>query len=318
VVAAGRQRPVQLTSGQIDSLAPLVTANGQKLYVIGEQLRGELSRYDFRVGQFVPFLSGISAEFVEFSRDRQWITYVTFPDQTLWRSKFDGSERLQLTSNAVRAAFPRWSPDGKRIAFFDVAPGNPWRILLISSDGGTAEPLLNDSRNEMDPNWSPDGGSIAFSYFPVFDRTNPDELGIFIINVSSRTVQKLPGSDSLWGPRWSPDGHYLVARSTDPRGLMLYDFRSQRWSRIVNNTYVGAMSWSSDGHYIYYFRRGSDPAILRIKTPAGSPEEITSLKGVRQTGYRGGFWIGLTPDDSPLVLRDVGTEELYSLDLTTQ
>jgi hypothetical protein len=78
------------------------------------------------------------------------------------------------------------------------------------------------------------------------------------------------------------------------------------------------MSWSSDGHYIYYFRRGSDPAILRIKIPAGSPEQITSLKGVRQTGYRGGFWIGLTPDGSPLVLRDVGTEELYSLDLTTQ
>jgi Tol biopolymer transport system component/DNA-binding winged helix-turn-helix (wHTH) protein len=317
-LAAGKKQPVQLTSGQINSLAPFVSASGQKLYVIGEQLRGELSHYDSQANQFVPFLSGISAEFVDFSTDRQWITYVSFPDQTLWRSKIDGSERLQLTSNSVRAVLPRWSPDGKRIAFVDVASGKPGKIFLISSDGGTPEPLLNEPQNEMDPNWSPDGTSIAFSYFPVFDRTPPNELGVFIVNVNTRSVQKIPGSDGLWVPRWSPDGRYIVARSTDPLGLMLYDFRSQKWSRIAEKTYVGVMSWSSDGHYIYCVRRGSDPAILRIQIPGGAIEQITSLKGVRQTGYRGGFWIGLTPDDSPLVLKDVGTEELYSLDLTTR
>jgi len=316
-LAAGYQNPVQITNGQLNSLAPFVSSNGRKLYVIGEQLRGELSRYDSKVDQFVPFLSGISTEFVDFSRDRQWVTYVTFPDQTLWRSKIDGSERLQLTPNSARAVFPQWSPDGKRIAFFDVAAGKPMRVFLISSDGGTPEPLLNESRNEMDPNWSPDGTSISFSYFPVFDRT-PSELGVFIINVKSRSVQKLAGSDGLWSPRWSPDGHYIVARSTDPLGLMLYDFRSHRWSRIADNTYVGAMSWSSNGRYIYYLRRGSDPAILRMQIPDGATELIANLKGVRQTGYRGGFWMGLTPDDSPLVLRDVGTEEIYSLDLTAQ
>src|SRR5579859_1088137 len=314
-LAAGNQNPWQITNGQLNSLAPFVSTNGQKLYMIGEQLRGELSRYDSKVGQFVPFLSGISAEFVDFSRDRQWMTYVTFPDQILWRSKIDGTERLQLTPNPARAVFPRWSPDGKRIAFFDVAPGKPGKILLISSDGGTPEPLLNESRNEMDPSWSSDGTSISFSYFPVFDRAPRSELGIFIINVKSRSVQKLASSDGLWAPRWSPDGHYIVARSTDPLGLMLYDFRSQMWSRIADSTYVGAMSWSSDGHYIYYFRRGSDPAILRMRIPGGPTEQIASLKGLRQTGYRGGFWMGLTPDDSPLVLRDVGTEEIYSLDL---
>jgi Tol biopolymer transport system component/DNA-binding winged helix-turn-helix (wHTH) protein len=317
-LAAGKQNPVQLTNGQMNSLAPFVNANGQKLYVIGEQLRGELSRYDSKVGQFVPFLSGISAEFVDFSRDRQWVTYVTFPDQILWRSKIDGSERLQLTSNPARAVFPRWSPDGKRIAFFDVAPGKPGKIFLISSDGGTPEPLLNESRNQMDPNWSPDGTSISFSYFPVFDRTPPKELGIFILNVNTRSAQKVPGSDGLWVPRWSPDGRYIVARSTDPLGLMLYDFRSQKWSTIAKKTYVGAMSWSSDGRYVYYLRRGNDPAILRMRIPGGATEQIASLKGVRQTGYRGGFWLGLAPDNSPLMLRDIGTEEIYSLDLTVK
>ena len=99
---------------------------------------------------------------------------------------------------------------------------------------------------------------------------------------------------------------------------MLYDFSSQTWSRIVDNTYVGDVKWSSDARYLYYSRRGSDPAILRLRLLDGAIEQIASLSGVRQTGFRSAIWFGLTPDDSPLVLRDVGTEEVYSLDLTKQ
>jgi len=57
---------------------------------------------------------------------------------------------------------------------------------------------------------------------------------------------------------------------------------------------------------------------LRVRIADAAIDQVTDLKDVRQTGYRGGFWMGLTPDDSPLVLRDVGAEEIYSLDLTTQ
>ena len=317
-LAAGKGQPEQLTSGQMHSLAPFVSPTGKKLYVIGEQLRGELSRYDPKAGQFLPYLSGISAEFVDFSKDHQWVTYVTFPEQTLWRSRIDGSERLQLTASPIRAVFPQWSPDGKRITFFDVAPGKPWKILLTSSDGGAPEPLLSESRNEMDPSWSPDGNSIAFSYFPIFERAPAEQVGVFMVNLNSHNVVKLPGSDNLWAARWSPDGRYMVARSAEPLGLMLYDFKSQAWSRIASNTYVGAMNWSSDARHLYFLRRGSDPAILRIRVPDGEIEQIADLKGVRQTGFRGGFWMGLTPDDSPLILQDVGTQEIYSLDLTSQ
>ncbi len=47
----------------------------------------------------------------------------------------------------------------------------------------------------------------------------------------------------------------------------------------------------------------------------GNMEEVASLKDVRQTGFRGAFWTGLAPDNSPLVLHDVGTQEIYALDL---
>ena len=62
------------------------------------QLRGELVRYDSASHQFTPYLSGMSAMGVNFSRDGKWVTYVAYPEGTLWRSKVDGSERLQLTS----------------------------------------------------------------------------------------------------------------------------------------------------------------------------------------------------------------------------
>ena len=132
-----RGKPVQLTGGQLNSLAPVFSPDGKRLYVIGQQLRGELERYDTRSGEWAPYLSGISADFVDFSRDGQWITYVSFPDQILWRSRIDGSERLQLTRPPMEVLQPSWSPDGGRIAFVEMSPG--------SLSGSTSFPLPGGS-----------------------------------------------------------------------------------------------------------------------------------------------------------------------------
>jgi Tol biopolymer transport system component len=293
----------------------MVSQNGKKLYVIGEQLRGELVRYDARSGEFVPCLAGISAEFVDFSRDGKWVTYVSFPDRILWRSRIDGTERLQLTAPPVQATMPRWSPDGKRVAYFDAAPGKPWAVYLISAEGGKPEPLLNEPRNQMDPNWSLDGNSIAFSYFPIRDRAPREKFGIYVVDLKTRNVKKLAGSDGLWAPRWSPDASHIVARSADSRALMLFDFATQTWSELATESYVGFANWSATGRSVFYMRRGVQPAVLCVTIADRKVEEIVSLKDLRQTGFRGAIWTGLTPDDSPLFLRDIGTQEIYALDL---
>lgn len=110
--------PSQVTNGQLSSLAPVFSPDGRALFVIGQQLRGELEAFDARVGQFVPYLGGISADFVDFSRDGKWVAYVSYPEGTLWRSRIDGSERLQLTVAPMEVTVPRWSPDGSQIAFY--------------------------------------------------------------------------------------------------------------------------------------------------------------------------------------------------------
>lgn len=74
-------------------------------------------RYDRKTQQLSPYLTGISAEGVNFSKDGAWMTYVTWPQGQLWRSRSDGSEALQLTFAPLTAYDPQWSPDGNQIAY---------------------------------------------------------------------------------------------------------------------------------------------------------------------------------------------------------
>ncbi len=86
---------------------PLPSKDGKKLFVVGRTSRGGLVRYDSKSGQFVPFLSGISAEYVAFSKDGHSVAYVTYAEGTLWRSKPTGSERVQLSYPPLHPVLPR-------------------------------------------------------------------------------------------------------------------------------------------------------------------------------------------------------------------
>ena len=135
------REPVQLTSGPMNFYAPEPSLDGKRLFAVGEQRRAELVRQDAKSGQFVTSLSGISAEQVSFSRDGQWVAYVTYPEGTLWRSKTDGSEKLQLSFAPRLASFPRWSPDGERVAFASLEPGSRWKLHIVYSEGGSLQEL---------------------------------------------------------------------------------------------------------------------------------------------------------------------------------
>ena len=304
----GKSKPVQLTSGPLDFLGPVPSKDGKRLFVIGSQPRGELARYDAKSQQFVPYLSGLSADSVSISKDGQWVAFVSYPDGSLWRMKLDGSERLQLTFPPTSAYLARWSPDGKQIAFLATSPTKSWTIQLISADGGNPQEIFSALG---DPGWSADGTTLVFS-----DRRSPEaekkgSFSVQFMDLKTRKVTTLAGSEGFYSPRWSPDGRYVAALRAGPETLMLFDFSTQKWVQL-EQLVVGYPSWSRDSKYIYFDSQGEDRAFYRVRISDHKLERLVSLKGLRLTGAFG--WTGLAPDDSPLVLRDAGTQEIYAFD----
>jgi dipeptidyl aminopeptidase/acylaminoacyl peptidase len=263
-------------------------------------------RYESKTKQFLPFLGGISAEELEVSPDGQWVTYTTFPESNLWRSKLDGSERLQLTFPPVNAHEPRWSPDGKQILFTDV----PRRMFIVSADGGTLQQVMSKfegAQIEVGAGfWMPDGNSI------VFTMGSEGPYPIYRLNLKAQDVSKIPGSDGMGGPRVSRDGRYMTTRGI----TMLYDFQSQQWSEFSKVRCSGAVpNWSFDSKSLYaYCKNGDQAEVLRISVPDGKVEHVLDLKDITLGGYWP-YWVSILPDDSPLFTLDKNAQEIYRLDL---
>ena len=315
-------QPVQLTAGPLQLSDPLPSADGTRLFVIGTRRRAELVRYDLKSGQIVPYLRGISAGDLDFSRDGQWVTYVSYPERVLWRSQLDGSSRLQLTEPPMQALLPRWSPDGQYIAFSGKMPGKPWKVLLTAKNGGGAQPITTDELEELDPTWSADGKTLAFGRSSFL---NDASSSIGLLDLETRQISELAHSQGICCPRWSPNGRYIVAITTDPHQdqLMLYDVQRQQWRELHTDTKpftFGYLVWSHDSAYVYFGLSASgDNRYFRLRISDSKLEQPVDVKNLRQFldefSSSGESWIGLAPGDIPLFVRDISTQEIYALDV---
>jgi Tol biopolymer transport system component len=298
----------------MNSEAPLPNKDGTKIFFIGATRRGELVRYEPTTRSFTPYLPGLSAEGVVFTKDGQRVAYVSFPEGILWQSKTDGSERRELSFPPTQVGLPRWSPDGTQIAFSAREPGKAWQIFVIPAQGGDPEQLTSGDSDALDPSWSPDGKSLAFGGANALVRQSK-ENAIHILNLETRQVTALPGSAGLFSPRWSPDGLYLLAMTADYTKLELYDFTQAKWEDFVNMR-SGYPNWSHDGKCVY-FNNPFDKTlpVYRICLNNRKLEHIVDLSQAGNLAQgRFGWWTGLGPDDSILGTRDIGIEEIYALD----
>jgi Tol biopolymer transport system component/DNA-binding winged helix-turn-helix (wHTH) protein len=307
-------RPVQLTNGPLDFLFPVASRDGKRIFAVGSAPRCELLRYDSKAG-FVPYFEGRSVSDLAFSADGKWVAYVSIPERQLWRSRVDGSERLQLTSEGILAALPRWSPDGKQIVFMGASLKTGWHVYLISSDAIGLRELIPGAEVGYDPSWSPDGKSIVLTLNVAGGgELLPDGPGLGIYDFATQKVSLVPGAKQLFSPRWSPDGRHIAAVTNDSMKLVLFDRVTQQWQELVSMP-IGYPSWSHDGQYIYFDTTlTDDPNFFRIHISDRKLERLVSLNGVRQYWGDFGSWTGLAPDDSPLLVRDTSSQEIYALD----
>jgi len=292
-------------------LVPVFSGSGGKLFVIGEQRRGELLRYEPKARQFLPYLSGISADRLGFSRDEKWVAYVSYPDGSLWRSRIDGSDKQQLTFSPFTVHLPRWSPDGTHILFDGSKDGRAKQIFVISSEGGSPVEVLPGDQRQADPSWSADGNSI------VFTGSDPKEgsgavTRIYVLNLRTHDLSSLPNSEGLLSPRWSPDGQYIAATTTDSQKLLLFVTKTRKWNDLAH-VGVGYLCWSKDSKYLYFDTFGSQPSIEKIGIQDRLQQKIVSLEDLHRVWGPYGPWFGLAPDDSILATRDVGSQELYGI-----
>ena len=304
--------PVRLTNGPLQFESPVVSRDGSSLFFLGVDTRSRLERLSPR-GELIPehgFLA--SASRVEFSRDRRWVLWTDNLGK-LWRASADGTQKLQLTPDGWDVFLAHWSPDNARLAIMARKPGSAWKLYLVSANGGDIQPLLQDSRNAADPSWSQDGRSL------VFGRTN-DMLGsdtatrlLQVLDLATGQVTVVPGSEGLFSPRWSPDGHYIAALSVDQRRVRLFDLRQRTWSTLAVGSGADPV-WSADSRSLF-LHQSLDPnqPIDRIDIPSGGVHELIRLASSTESDAVDYVFVGLTSDDAPLVRARTVTGNLYRM-----
>ena len=317
----GDHGPFQLAASLDRIDQPSFSRDGKRLFaIVDEPERGELMRYDPVAHRFTPYLGqtglGLSAAQVSFSPDGQQVAYVRYPQGSLWRMNLrDGSERKL----AERAFLPRWSPDGTRIAFMhaDEDIRKPAKICVISASGGRPQQPVQSPEWQGAPTWTADGKALIFGdnapQFPV-----SASCTIHIFDLRTRRNSELPGSSGLWTARTCPTGRFVAALTRDDAKLVLYDLRTANWTQLASfpDSPIGDNpTWSRDGNFIYFDApRSANPAIYRISVQTRHIECVASLKGLQRQLSNGdmGLWIGLTPDNRPLILRAVQSNDIHA------
>ena len=304
--------PVKLTQTALEISGMSPSRDGTRLFVIGSADQGAMVAYDLKAKRFMPFLGGLPAVMMEVSPDGQWIVYKSYPQESLWKCRVDGTERVQLATSEFPTSIPRWSPDGKKIVFHEWKPKGP-KLFVVPAEGGNVEEVVpdasNDPTNQISGGWAGDGESVAYGEYPL---PGTVAKGIHVWNFRTHTGSILPGSEGYYWPAWSPDGRWLIAVHPSPNRFMLYSPVTKAWTDFgespkSSNWWV----WSRDSKSIYY--TASD-GIYRIPLSKGKSEFFADFKGVKHPTNGTARIISMTPNDMPAIMSDASVQQIYSLE----
>jgi TolB protein len=203
-----------------------------------------------------------------FSRDGKHVVFVldvlqgTDGKLQINRANADGKESKVVIPHKAFEESPRFSPDGKRIAWVSTRDGNQ-EIYSCAADGSGIKRLTNDSALDNAPAWSPDGKRIAFS------SARHGNFEICVMQADGTGVTRLTKQPSMdtW-PAWSPDGKRIAFTANRDGNYEIYVMNSDGTGQRNLTQHRGQdnfATWSPDGKRIAFISNRAGGSDVYIK-----------------------------------------------------
>jgi Tol biopolymer transport system component len=289
--------------------------DGSRVFVIGSHDEYQLLRIDPKTSVKTAMLAESGATDMDFSLDGQWVVYAARENGTLWKSRIDGSNRVQLTAGGSGAFAPHWSPDQKQILFTGFLLDKQPRLYVVAASGGAPKSVLpsNNKWSSVSGDWRTDGRQIVLD---VQDTESGKEPNIRILDLESSQLTELTGSEGLVEPRWSADGRYIAALNPGKKQVWLYDCKRLTWSVLAEANFPSALRWSPGGDALYFQDTDEvEESVFRVPMATREVERVTRLGDLLSSGAARCIFTGLSPDGSVYVTVDHGDVDVYSVDL---
>ena len=209
---------------------------------------------------------------------------------SLWTVPAGGGRAVRLTIHEGLDAMPRWSPDGRFIAFSSLRNGNT-DIFLIPAEGGEAKQVTYNSSSDWVCDWSPDGTQLLF-----YSVRDTHSFALYTMDLHDRSVKRITNDDAaLRFASWSPDGKSIVyTRGGQPWWRAWYrgSIAAQTVTEDITTGKVKTLFkseaqqfwplYSSDGKSIFVTTIGAGdntPNIFRAGLDGGKMQAVTKHSG---------------------------------------
>jgi tricorn protease len=219
----------------------------------------------------------------------------------IWTANEDGSSVHRLTDNLAREIYPRFSPDGKSLAFSSNRHGNN-DVFVISTTGGAPRRLTYHSGNDDVVGWTRDSQNVIFRAGRG-DGAFPNVATMYQIAVGGGQEKPMPVDWGYWGS-FSPDGSSLVFnrhpatwsrkhyRGSYAADLWIADLNAKTYTELLGNERYNRFwpMWGADSS-IYFV---ADPLPNDRSTEPGSAEVRKSVNNIYKIPVKGGQPVQVT------------------------